>query len=60
MNPNQSVADLWFDAFMKHQRNAHEARRLGQPTDGFCRAMLISHAEYRMHTALEMVKARNP
>jgi hypothetical protein len=54
----ESIADLWFEAFQKHQKHAHEARRCGQETDGFCRAMLISHAEYRIWTAIEMMEAK--
>ena len=56
----ESVADLWYTAFLKHQDKAHEARRCGQPTEGFSRAMMNCHMEYRCATAIEMVEAKKP
>ena len=56
----ESIADLWFNAWMKHLHQMWQAQRLGQPTEGFGRAALIANMEYVTNTALEMVEARKP
>jgi hypothetical protein len=56
----ESISTLWFEAWLKHLNQARQAKRLGEPFDGFCQAALISQTEYRMATAIEMTEAKKP
>jgi hypothetical protein len=56
----ESVSTLWFEAWIKHLNQMREAKRCGQPTDGFSRAAMIAHMEYRCAMAIEIMEAKKP
>jgi hypothetical protein len=52
--------EIWFNAWLGHIDKMHEARKAGLSTEGYSRAAMIAHMEYRLANAIEMQEAKKP